>query len=249
MPSEALQCYCPDQVEGERVPFGTARECLALSAVMIRRWKRWLKIINRDIVGLSHQRRIFREIAVMFQTNPTLQIDGTVWHWLAANYASTAAVGVRRQADRRRDVISLERLLTEIAGNQGVLTRAWFVSQYGRDRPLTQRRDFQRFGERDFNKFAGPTSPRISKSRILSDRRKLRRAAARVRHYVNKRLAHRALRGYRGPATFEDLNAAIDVLGRLLQRYSLLLNQAGMISIEPVIQGNWEAIFRVPWKI
>lgn len=72
-----------------------------MPSTLIRRWKRWLKIINRDIVGLAHQRRIFREIAEMFRTNPALQqSDATVWLWLAENYASTAAVGVRRQADR-----------------------------------------------------------------------------------------------------------------------------------------------------
>jgi hypothetical protein len=218
---------------------------------MIRRWKRWLKIINRDIVGLSHQRRIFREIAEIFRTNPTLrQSDGTIWLWLAENYASTASVGVRRQADRsgRRPVVSLERLLTEIAANPGVLTREWFVRQYVRGKPSIVRRRFRRMGEHDFNNFAGSTSKRISARRVLSDRRRLRRAAARVGHYVNKRIAHRALRGYRGPATFADLNAAIDELGRLLQRYSLLLKQAGVISVEPVIQGDWEAVLRVPWK-
>ncbi len=222
------------------------------SSALIRRWKQWLNTINRDIVGLAHQRRIFREIAEMFRANPTLQqSDGTVWEWLAENYATTAAVGVRRQADRssRRPVISLERLLTEIAANPGVLTREWFVRQYVQDRPPIARRDFQRMGERGFNNFAGPTSKRISARRVLSDRQKLRTAAARVTHYVNKRLAHRARRGYRGPATFADLSAAIDELGRLLQRYQLLVNQAAMGFVEPVIQGDWEAVFRVPWKI
>ena len=101
----------------------------------IRRWKRWLRIIYGEIVNLAHQRRLFREIAEMFRTNPALQQgEGTVWQWLAENYSTTAAVAVRRQADRsrRRPVASLENLLTEIAENPGVLTRRWFVSQYVR---------------------------------------------------------------------------------------------------------------------
>ena len=59
---------------------------------------------------------------------------------------------------------------------------------------------------------------------------------------------HRALERYRGAATFADLNTAIDELGHLLARYWLLLNQGGMVSVEPVIQEDWEAALRVPWK-
>lgn len=186
---------------------GTDRE----RARLIRRWKRRLRIIWREIVELSHQRRLFRAIAEMFQTNPALQqSDGTVWVWLAEDYATTAAVAVRRQADRgdrsgKRPVVSLECLLSEIAANPGVLTREWFVRQYVRGKPAITRMDFQRMGERDFDNFASRTFKQISVSKVLSDRMRLRRAAARLRHYVNKRIAHRALRGYRGPATFADL--------------------------------------------
>jgi hypothetical protein len=219
--------------------------------VVIRRWKRWLKIIDGEIIHLSHQRHIFRVISEMFQANPTLQQSGgTVWLWFAENYATTAAVAVRRQADRggRRPVVSLECLLTEIAANPRVLTREWFVRQYVRGKPAITRRHFQAMGEHDFDKFAGRTSKRISVRKVLSDRRQLRRAAARVRNYVNKRIAHRALSGYSGPATFADLDAAMDELGRLLGRYSMLLNQAGMMAGPPTIQEDWETVFRVPWR-
>jgi hypothetical protein len=221
------------------------------SAAPIRRWKRWLRIIERDIVTLFHQRHIFREIAEMFRNNAVLrQSGGTVWLWLAKIYTTTAAVGVRRQADRsrRRPVVSLERLLTDVIENPRALGREWFVRQYVWGKPPIARSGFRRMAERDFNKFAGSISNQISTGRLRSDRRRLRSAAARVGHYVNKRVAHRALRGYRGPARFADLDAAIDELGRLLQRCQLLINQAGMFAVEPVIQDDWEAIFRVPWK-
>jgi HEPN superfamily AbiU2-like protein len=218
---------------------------------MVRRWKRWLEIIRNEIVEMSHKRRVFEVIAEAFETNPALQQNGgTVWLWLAENYASTAAVAVRRQADRSRarPVVSLERLLTEIAANPGALTREWFVRQYVRGRPAMTREDFRERGERDFDGFAGRRAKRVSPRRIRSDRAKLRRAAARLRHYVNKRIAHRALRGYSRAATYGDLNGAIDELGRLLARYWLLLNQGGMVSVEPVIQEDWESALRVPWK-
>src|SRR2546426_77528 len=116
---------------------------------MIRRWKRWLKIIYYDIVDLSHKRHLFREMAEMFQTNPALEQGGVVLSWLAENYAVGAAVAVRRQVDRggRRPVVSFEGLLTEIADNPGVLTRQWFVRRYVRGRPAMTRGHFQEVGE------------------------------------------------------------------------------------------------------
>lgn len=222
-----------------------------MSRVEIRRWKRWLEIIYVEIVELSHQRRVFREISTMFEQNPALrQADPTIWQWLAENYAAATAVAVRRQADYspRKPVASLYSLLTEIAEHPEVVTREWFVRQYVRNSPAMTRDHWRRAGEHDFDRFAANhRSKRISSRKVLSDRRRLRRAEARVRHYVNKRIAHRALRGYRGPATFADLNAAIDELGRLLARYRLLLDQGGMVDVEPIIQGDWLAAARVPW--
>ena len=218
----------------------------------IRRWRRWLKIIRGEVVHVAHQRRVFREIAEMFRKNPALsQADPTIWLWLLENYAVTAAVAVRRQADfdRRRPVVSLYTLFTEIAQNPEVLNRRWFVRKYVRARPVMTQDHWREAGQRDFDKFAASRrSTRVSARKVVSDRRSLRRLEARVRHYVNKRIAHRALRGYRGPATFADLDAAIDELGRLLGRSWLLLNQAAMVNIEPAIQGDWLAPTQVPWK-
>ncbi len=118
----------------------------------VRRWKRWLRIIRDEIWELSHKRGVFQVIAEAFQTNPVLQQSGgTLWLWLAENYASTAAVAVRRQADRggRRPVASFESLLSEIAASPGTLTpgpdresrghegghRGWWRGSSGRKRP------------------------------------------------------------------------------------------------------------------
>jgi len=188
----------------------------------------------------------------MFQENPALrEADVTVWDWLATNYSITAALAVRRQSDYsdRKPVTSLCTLLTEIARNPRLFTREWFVRPYTRGRPPMARADFRQRGERDFDAYASPGARWISSRKVREDLRQLRRTEARLRHFVNKRVAHRARRGYRGPATFADLDGALDELGRLLAKYWFLLNRgAAMIQIEPVIQGDYQAVYRVPWK-
>ena len=45
----------------------------------------------------------------------------------------------------------------------------------------------------------------------------------------------------------KDLDDAVDHLAKLITKYQLLLNQAGMPNLMPVVQYDWEAILRTPW--
>jgi hypothetical protein len=44
----------------------------------------------------------------------------------------------------------------------------------------------------------------------------------------------------------DDVEAGIDVIGRLFTKYSVVLT-ASTEQLTPVIPYDWEAIFRVPW--
>ena len=47
--------------------------------------------------------------------------------------------------------------------------------------------------------------------------------------------------------TFEDLNTAIDGIGELFNKYTLLLTQSTWGTLVPVVQFDWQAVFREPW--
>ncbi len=64
---------------------------------------------------------------------------------------------------------------------------------------------------------------------------------------MNRRLAHYSQRSYKGPVTFKEVHEALDELGTLLQRYSLLLKQGGLLTAEPIIPEDWKIVFRIPW--
>jgi hypothetical protein len=68
-----------------------------------------------------------------------------------------------------------------------------------------------------------------------------------VERYANEAVAHLADERRHDAPTFADLNAAIDSIGALMQRYSLLLKAHSVVDLEPAIQHDWKAPFRQAW--
>jgi hypothetical protein len=69
----------------------------------------------------------------------------------------------------------------------------------------------------------------------------------RVRKYVDRHLAHHDRDPLSELPTFAELNAAVDGLGDLFQRYAALLTNSHWVTLVPVVQYNWLAVFLEPW--
>jgi hypothetical protein len=67
-------------------------------------------------------RAVYREVGEIVRANDNLPPSG-FFTFLASTYASSQAVAVRRQSETSSRVVSLGRLLTEIAEDAGRLTR------------------------------------------------------------------------------------------------------------------------------
>jgi hypothetical protein len=104
----------------------------------------------------------------------------------------------------------------------------------------------KRFAHRHFD---GPTRPgadRIERRTIRQHRRELLEAHRRLRVFVNKHVAHRAKHPMRRLPTYGELDACVDVLEKLAERYSLIL-RAEATDVVPTIVGDWQKPFRVAW--
>jgi hypothetical protein len=64
-----------------------------------------------------------------------------------------------------------------------------------------------------------------------------------VVRYANRFVAH-AERPSDSPVdtTYGDLDRAIELLGELLRKYYLLIDGRGLMSVTPVMQGDWRAL-------
>jgi hypothetical protein len=71
--------------------------------------------------------------------------------------------------------------------------------------------------------------------------------AAEVKIYVDEHVAHNDAKPSPGLPTFKDLDASIDVIGQLFAKYANLLTAATWPILVPVLQHDWQAIFRQRW--
>jgi hypothetical protein len=47
--------------------------------------------------------------------------------------------------------------------------------------------------------------------------------------------------------TLSEVHDAIDLIGRLFQRYGNALTAASWVALTPALQHDWETVFRIPW--
>jgi hypothetical protein len=162
--------------------------------------------------------------------------------FLRDTYATNQAAAIRRQAERSSRVVSLGRLLREIEAGHERLTRQRFVGAWPReDQPR---------GHETFTKhFAGTIGDHLDSEIVAADISRLETDAKKVVDHVDQYVAHTEEKPVAELATFEELNAAIVVIGELFRRYALLLTGDSYATLVPVPQDNWEAIFKFPWIV
>ena len=206
------------------------------------RWLDALEQIKTDIVGMYADRAIWTEIVGMLDANENIEHRDWVRTWLSAQYVTSQAMGVRRQVDRRSDVISIGSVLLELEENSSVLSRDRYFEICG---PVDGRHQ-ESVTHRNFDAWAGAGGDVVAPAIVASKRAGLNDAAARVREYVNKRIAHWDRKDPQ-TFTFGDLDAALDKLGSTLQELELLLRGVSLIRVEPYVQTAWQWAFAVPW--
>jgi hypothetical protein len=168
----------------------------------------------------------------------------SIFDAFAVWYATTQAVAVRRQLDRHRRVISLRRLLDEIATHPHVASRARHVARWMEG----DGDQFEAEAHNNFDRFAGGRDrDQVDVALVLADIAELRAAGDVVERYTHDYVAHMAAEPISQVPTFVELNAAIDQIGALAQKYASLLKAEMVWQLEPVIQYDWKAPFRKPW--
>lgn len=207
----------------------------------VDKWCRWLDAIDQEVTTIWLNRTVWQGLNEIVRQNGRLPASHFL-EFLAQTYVTSQAAAIRRQAEADLSrVVSLGGLLTEIAEEPQLLSRALYVWR----RPPGE----QWLGHRTFDEeFAHPGDDHIDPSRVCADKTRLEGAAAPIKRYVDHHIAHYdRKRKLEEIPTFPDLDAAIDTLGLLLQRYLLLLKGLDRDQVAPAIAYDWTAPFRVPW--
>jgi len=205
----------------------------------VQKWQRWLEdSIRNEVLSLHWHRLIYREVGEIVEANPDLP-PSTFFTFVGQTYLATQAVTVRRQAETKPQVISLGRLMKEMASDSGRLTRRLYVSMYDEH--------IRDLADPDFDRLAGAGADHVPASRIEADLTALRQVTRTISDWVDRHVAHVDQTPLQSFPTFNDLNVAIDAIGAAFNKCSGILKASSWATLEPVAQHNWLAVFHVPW--
>ncbi|HKC62417.1 MAG TPA: hypothetical protein VKB86_02210 [Pyrinomonadaceae bacterium] len=205
------------------------------------KWSNWIDILDTEIINLHTQRHIFQEVQEILRANPKVQSPDDFNFWMAVWYASAMSVSVRKQADNDKNSISYRRLLEEIKANPTVISRERFKKNFV---------DGWNYTEADanegFNQIIGVGRQYIDPTVVDGEINELEAKTDKLRHYVNKRIAHHDKKDFTAIPKFSDLTEAIDYLGTLHKRYYLIF-RCFSTDLLIVWQYDWKRVFRYPW--
>lgn len=180
-------------------------------------WSREIEAIYLETINIFWNRKLFRAVRSMFETNEELASTGHhVWQWIAGMYARDASMLIRRELDKQHGVINLRHLLHDIEKHPQVFEK----HSKARRRPTSE--DVRR------------------------DREELEAATAKVRHYAERLLAHRTP-VTEIVVSWDDLDVAVKAVLQVMRRYYAYLTASDLAFATPVAQFDWLKPFTLPW--
>jgi len=206
--------------------------------VRLQQWEDWLEKIRRQISELFSDRFLYRQVTGMFEGNPELPTETVVRDWIDGMYVTSASIGVRRQLDQDPRVASLAHLLIDLTRHASTVRRSWYTAE--------SPPGLVDGANRAFDDFAPNGQDSLAPEVVEADRKSLETAFAPLQPWVQSRVAHANARSTKA-ATWKDLDAAIDAVGKTYQKYHQLIARGPILFVEPEILENWQRVFRVPW--
>ena len=90
-------------------------------------WVEWFEAAYQDVMGLTFNRLMWRNIVAMLQTNKFVEHHSHVNGYLTRSYAQMQSVGIRRQRDHGQRRPTIAWLIHEIAQHPDTASRSRFL--------------------------------------------------------------------------------------------------------------------------
>jgi hypothetical protein len=210
----------------------------------------WAEVIRKDVQDIVFDDYIFREVRQIIGSNPRFtNAPGIFTQWMTSNFIQAAALGARRQADRGSDCISLHTFLLKVSSSPDLLSREYYVgiTLQASDWP---KQSAEEFANGNYDLLVGPGMSQPDPAQVQREIDELLAKTGKIRHYVDRRVAHYDLRGVQQPVpTFNDLDECLALFKRLIVKYYHLLTATDLGKSWPEFpfDHDWKGIFRFPW--
>ena len=203
------------------------------------KWERWLEAIREEVMDLVRSKHIFWKLGDIVKNNPKIQKPNSFYKFAGETYFVYAVMGIRRQIKPHKDSVSFAGLLQEIIEMPCVLSRKRFVALYERAAQFE--------ANHDFTEFAQGNAEHIDPNKVQQDLDKLKKLGREVVPFADERIAHYDKQLVENVPSFGELDACIDFLAELTEKYWLLFKAETIEMLVMPIVDCWEEIFRQPW--
>ncbi|GAB3523684.1 hypothetical protein [Arthrobacter monumenti] len=175
----------------------------------------WFVLLNRIDVEV---RQLQQNRARWEELTSTDQPAGKPAEWVGGLYIRTQMLGIRRMIDGDRRAGSFKRLLHKMTEATPRLARSWFLENVPAKRAVE--------ADAVFTRLADPwKSGHLDSTVTREDLRALETACTGIKRYVDQHVTHAQLDSDAGLPTAVEVDAALNMLSELLEKYSLLLNR------------------------
>lgn len=204
----------------------------------------WLDVLQKEVRQLRVDQHIFWEVQKIIQANPRInKLGSSFYHWMGSAYATSMTVAIRRQVDGDSRSISFRNLLRMLRMHPEVLSRTRYKHHFvDANSPLPEA-----YRDRDYDRLVGEGRDILNPTDLEKEIADLQMVTDGLRQYVNKRIAHYDEEHFKRVPRFNDIDAAVEFLDRLLKRYLLLFRAVHIDTALPTWQYDWTEIFRHPW--
>ena len=217
------------------------REGLKTKCSSEERMLDWLdELVNQDVGWLFHHLDLFKKVFDLIDENKNLKSkDPTVLNWMHRAFLNDLVIGIGRICDEDKRSRSLTRFLYQLKKEKHLLTRTHYVSLY-KILPIEK-------AHKDFDGLAGRGKDTYHPSLIDEDIKKLTKEepCKKILDFRNEYVAH--INNRRNPPPpYGDLLASFKIIETVISKYYLLLRASSRL-LTPVMQGDWQEVFTIPW--
>ncbi len=209
----------------------------------LKKWLKWLKVIEKDIQELRIKQNIFWEVQDIIKNNSDLDKPSSFYNFLGDTYVAYICIGIRRQAKVDQNSISFTRLLTEIIEDPEILSRDFYVGLY---KGSSVEEDANDHFDKYFFKNGETKKDYISTELVEADLVAFQEAVIKIEGFADRRIAHHDKREPKEIPKFKEVDECLQIMDELYTKYHLFFYAQDQ-SLMPVYQYNWKEIFEVPW--
>lgn len=155
-------------------------------------------------------------------------------------YAHAMSVAIRKMIDKNRSTISFQKFLEKLKANPSVISRGRYKHQFV-DSNYTERD-----ADEGFDQMVGIGRDHLDPALVTRQLETLESKTAKLRGFVNKRIAHHESRSSTICQLSKNLMKPLHVLN-LLKFYSPLFTGLGLDSALPTWLYDWKEVFYCAW--